>query len=748
LTDIAPIKGLIELQDEFTTPLGLAEAALQNFSKTNQESLKAVAGVVGIVTAAITATAVATIELGKRGAEVNDVKATMVQFAGSAKLAADDMDALRKGTKNIVDDFSLAKDAAKLLSAGVHVTADEFNLFGEAAIAMQHRGLGPAKENLEAISEAMLTGRTRALSMKLGVADITDAEEAFAKTLGVSKDDLNEVGKAEANRIAIMKLLKDATKDAKDEQRNFGEEIEFAKTQVTNWLDDLGSAVAKSEVFKVGMQGIEDAVKSAFSGDKAQSIKTIVGFLEEGAITVISFGQVAITMAKGVESAFNLVKTVVLGLEGVIVAIAEETIGYVQTAAEAGKTLHLISADSVASVTSLHEQLKGMRTSFEDQTAEAAKSILGHTALDDTFDKLSDTLGKVKASMLQAKDSTKATTEETDKGTEAVKKAGTAQDDLNNKYLNTEKIQKALQKSTQELATIWADYYALVAKDSKTSAESQQADIEATFQKNVNSLDKLDPLYKQKYAAYRAIADESLKAVGMSWDSVKDQSLEALKEQADNAEKTYNAMLESGLTFSREVLDAQRQKWMDLRDAVRDYGTGAVAALAPVVDEMHALIKASDDAYEAQKKLKVGFSFDVTSQNFQETAQRFGLDNSAYDLAKKGYSFAEIVQITNNFKNGYTGPLPPPQGPRIPGFAEGGVVMVGERGPEAVRLPFGSQVYPSGSSPESGHSITFGPGSVVVQYPIMNSPRAINELGNALGDVLLTRMRAKGYRVG
>jgi hypothetical protein len=248
VTDIAPIKGLIELTDNFTSPIGLAEAALSNFSKTeSRKSLKAVAGAAGIVSAAIGAIAFATVELGKRGADVNDVNATLEHFAGGANAAKAAMDALRAGTKNTVDDFALAKDAAHLLSAGVQLTAQDFGTLGQAAFVLQNRGLGGTKEQLDLVSEAFVTGRTRALSMALGVIDAGDAEENYAKHLGVTVDQLSEAGKAEAKRIEVMRILNAATKDAGDaESRDFGEEIQFVKTQVANWVDELGSAIASA----------------------------------------------------------------------------------------------------------------------------------------------------------------------------------------------------------------------------------------------------------------------------------------------------------------------------------------------------------------------------------------------------------------------------------------------------------------------------------------------------------------------
>lgn len=89
--------------------------------------------------------------------------------------------------------------------------------------------------------------------------------------------------------------------------------------------------------------------------------------------------------------------------------------------------------------------------------------------------------------------------------------------------------------------------------------------------------------------------------------------------------------------------------------------------------------------YEARQA--AGGSFAVTSQNFQKTlgdlitsggwnptGQGSNIDvNMAYRWAQQGYSFQEIITMFQNLKSGASGPLPPPQGPRIPGFREGGV---------------------------------------------------------------------------
>lgn len=752
MADIAPIKGLIELQDDFTSRLGLAEAALSNFSKKNQESLTAVAGVAGIVTAAFGATAVAVIELGKRGSDVNDLNETIEHFAGGTQEALARMDALRAGTRGTVKDFDLAKNAAQLLSTGVHLTSDEFGLLGQSAQLLNSRGLGSTKENLDLVSEALTTGRTKALAAKLGVIENAEAEEDFAKTLGITADKLNESGKAEAHRIEVMRLLKTAVTDAGEAQSSFGDYFDRAEVALSNWVDGLSSGIAKSEVFAAGFKGIESAVSDAFGGKQEESIKKIVGLIEDGAITVIGFAQTTVTAIKIAEGAWNAVRTVILGVEGAIVAIAEQTVGYVESAARAAAALNIISDEAAQSVTDLRVNLEGMRKSFEDQTAEAAAGILGHTAFDDTLDALTATLGKVKASMIGAQNATSENIKTSNDAEKTAKDLAATQEALNQKFIDGAKVTKALEKSTSELNTIWADYHAMVRQNSGTSRDAQIADINATFAKQVEALEKTDPLFKEKYEAYQKIAHESLSAVEIDWDSVRDKSTKGLQDMADKAFATYQAMLVSSLGFSRGALDEQYQKYQDLQDQVRGYGK----SITDTVTEAAASVKLLDHAWvtdadiaaetlskttvmvktlsgevislaEAQKRQQAGFSYQVGAVDQFEidktpggadalleelrtlSGSLEGMKKNIHDAKDQNEYFAALARY-NSLRDSYN--LLISQSKKYPkGFAEGGTIMVGEQGPEIVRMPIGATVYPAGMMPiqrgGNGAGVTF-----------------------------------------
>lgn len=700
--NLGAISGVIELQDDFTGPLGIAKAALGNFTKENQESLTAVAGAAGIVVAAITAVGAATLALGNRGADVNDLRTTIEQFAGGAEAAEAAMEGLRKGTLQTVDDFDLAKEAAHLLSAGVKLTAEDFNTLGSAAFVLQNRGLGDTATQLKLVSDAMITGRTRALAMAVGVVEVKDAEAAYAATLGITKDQLSEAGKVQAKRIEIMRIMKEAVKGAGDQERDFGEQLEAAQVFITNWIDDLASAVAESKVFSAGMKAIGDAVSQAFGGDQEDSIRQVVSALEDGAIFAVNFGLGAVEAARVVHTAWSLIETTILG---VMTGIAK---GVETLASFAG-----VSKDTQV-------QLEAMASSLAAQTDEAARGVTQTSEFDATLDKLGGTLFTIKDAMNAAKDATVENNDVVDVATENAKKLAAAEATLaasaKERMIDQEKMSALLEKTNAEIETLYAQHYALRVKMSGNSYDAQRAQIEADFKEQAGKLDKLNPLYQKHYEALRANADAALDAVASDWDSVKDKSIEALQEQAKAARETYNQMQSGTEHFTREVLEEQRRKVEDLEAEARGLGESystafqnAATAAKVLTDELKAQEEAARKAKEANRAM--GGSLEVTRENFAATARGMGLNEAAIEtLLKKGYSFQQAVLWSQHLE------WPPPEnpGPRVAGFARGGtitsrdgVALVGEEGPELVQLPTGSQVFPTGTAPGvSGGGIT------------------------------------------
>lgn len=148
--------------------------------------------------------------------------------------------------------------------------------------------------------------------------------------------------------------------------------------------------------------------------------------------------------------------------------------------------------------------------------------------------------------------------------------------------------------------------------------------------------------------------------------------------------------------------------------------TGATAAAMS-----QTIVKSAEDASRAVRTLAGEYLSLAEAQKRHDAgnATSFDLDTPEgraavpEDLARwlhEGYSLQQAAIAAAAWAAGgaalaalSSDPAMTPIGPRVPGFAEGGTVAVrvGERGPETVRLPLGSTVFPSGTGAGDGGSI-------------------------------------------
>lgn len=73
----------------------------------------------------------------------------------------------------------------------------------------------------------------------------------------------------------------------------------------------------------------------------------------------------------------------------------------------------------------------------------------------------------------------------------------------------------------------------------------------------------------------------------------------------------------------------------------------------------------------------------------------------------------------------------------------GGMAMVGERGPELVRLPGGSDVIPNHQLGGGGSVVNIAPGAIVIKGSVLSSQ---DDLARVVGDAIMQRLRNSGVR--
>lgn len=181
----------------------------------------------------------------------------------------------------------------------------------------------------------------------------------------------------------------------------------------------------------------------------------------------------------------------------------------------------------------------------------------------------------------------------------------------------------------------------------------------------------------------------------------------AIREKADEEAKIRLENLRNSELKATEVASFYTSEWAS---AVSNVGH----LVGRLYDQFGHLVEKQKESAELARRM--GGSFAVTSSNFSQVvgdmlAAASGLPQGsmgapleAFQLAKQGYSFQEIMDIL--FGRGGRGA--PPHGPRIPGFGLGGLVdiEVGENGRETIRVPLGTVVQPDARPFGGGMNLT------------------------------------------
>jgi hypothetical protein len=187
------------------------------------------------------------------------------------------------------------------------------------------------------------------------------------------------------------------------------------------------------------------------------------------------------------------------------------------------------------------------------------------------------------------------------------------------------------------------------------------------------------------------------------------------KEFYDALTALWNAKLHAAAqataTAIKETGDVARSVFAEMNDDVMGIASEFDAWNDAIMTVTNSLDGAIQNAEELQKVRDKGNSLDVGH------AAR---DPEIMALLKMGWSLENAESIKMARQWGYTPKLydeqgnpesAPSKGERVPGYvggvenAPGGWAMVGERGPELMRVPRGADIYPTGTGPGGGTQV-------------------------------------------
>lgn len=570
------------------------------------------------------------------------------------------------------------------------------------------------------------------------IADFNDLASKFQRTTVYSDDLINEMQAllTQIGNVAPSQMEK-ALKAATDLASGLGVDLRTATLLVAKASEENVAALKKAgvtldetRVAGEGMEYILGKIEERFGGQAQGELDTYSGKM------------------KKLANDWDNVKEAVGGsllqdplVEASLRALtqgAEGAAGGVRVLGQAWKDTLATAPDWIQSIVAAGEEAAKIKNDFAELAAQIAKLKPPppevFTKFGDDFEALNAEADALTKSMIEGW-----------KGYEAAETKAHAQE-----VKDIAERNKLFAESQAEFDKLVAQGTAIRLQQGGTVRQQEIADLKAQEAAEIESLNHRNIATDYNVALVREKYHALTDGLGTDWKNLETISLATAEQERDDALKTYTYMTEHSDQFTRGALDRQLQKYRDLRDAATAQGrasadgqTEAEAATArqnKALDDQRKLTEAIAAANDALIRSRSA-SFDVTASNLGQTItqSRFGGGshvNEAFALAEEGYSYAEILAIMGG------GPKAKPIGPRIPGFQGGvenfggGLALVGERGPELLNLPGGSDIIPAGRARGASVSIT------IHQYiaGVIDGPLA-RKLADATGAELINRMK-------
>lgn len=418
--DAGTIEATLRLKDEMSGQLDKALSALEKIVP----GFGVLSAVAGVSTVAVGALSAAVIALGRRGSDVNDVadafESLSAAAGGSAKT---NLDALSAGVGGLLTNVDLMTPVNRALGAGLKLTTGEMGTMARAAWVLADANKIGLKEAYDSVTAAMGSGRGRALESLGVMVEQKGASNQLKAALSAEGDEMTTAAQKAANRSAIMAALTERVKAAGAQELDFGEKLDRVHVWLSNFNDQLASAVAKSPVLAAAMDSIGASLAAAFGKSQSTQVEMVVGWIEKGSIGLIHMAQMGVLVAAALGPAFTAVGTVVEALAAVISGVLELAIKGIASVVKLGTYLPGVgdsmqrAADATWNAGKAFEEQK--KQSAESMKAMALNTV-GHGAFHETLGRVSEGLSAAEAAMKKAQGTTAAATKETSANTASV----------------------------------------------------------------------------------------------------------------------------------------------------------------------------------------------------------------------------------------------------------------------------------------------------------------------------------------
>ncbi|MBL0233170.1 MAG: hypothetical protein IPQ08_05855 [Chitinophagaceae bacterium] len=205
------------------------------------------------------------INLSLEAEKVRVVNAQFLSLTQQNSIATESFNAaIQDSIKGLMDDedaLQIANQAMIRLGATAQRLPEIFELSRKAAAA----GFGDMASNAEAFTNAIQTGQTRQLRSLGIIADVTKAQNEFAKSIGLTASQLTEEQKAFVNSNVILDAASKKFKNTDADIKSFSDSLQRFKVASADSFERF--AIAFDKAFGPSVKGIIDSLTIALNGN-------------------------------------------------------------------------------------------------------------------------------------------------------------------------------------------------------------------------------------------------------------------------------------------------------------------------------------------------------------------------------------------------------------------------------------------------------------------------------------------------
>ena len=624
--EIGELRGILSLQDKFSGPANNAAKQLGFMGK----SFGTLTKVAGVAAGAITGATAAIVALGVHGSKVEGIKSSFEALSRATGESADVMlGAMRTATSGLVSDFELMSAANKAMLLGLPVTADSLGTMAQAATILGRAMKQDATKSLDDLTTALGRGSPLILDNLGLTVKVGEANKAYAKTLGKSADQLTDGEKKLAFYNAAMGAAKVKLDELGELQLSFGLRVQQAKTMVTNFVDSLSLAVATSPVVAAGMDAIMVSIQGAFGGDQQQTVKALMGYVNDFAIFLAGVAKIGIKSARFITNAFHGVRVIFNAvLEAIFNGLAKAN-DLVATLAQKASSLPVVGqgfkviAEGAREVADMNAAIAFGMGEMKDKAVDAA------SAANAGFNAMEAAITDAETAMRSAKDTQVETTA-------AVADFGaTTVEAVERTKESTDKIADAYRKLDEEIALI-----------GRVGHDRRMIELALRREDELAGLAELAEVTTAEYADLVLKVEEKYRLMTAAAKLSKDEILETTRKLQEELALASTTGLEEQLLRIEFQREAEIAGIVHLREVYGEEYTAILASINEKYDQMATaatgyhddIVKQAGDAgFKTRKELEATARLAVNTYERMRRSSEYnaGEIRKAYEAAEE-----------------------------------------------------------------------------------------------------------------